>query len=163
MTYPPFPPPYRHVHGSVKNANEVVKEHLTFGQRASDWIANRVGSWEFIIGQSTLLTIWALLNVTAWIQHWDPYPFILMNLVLSLQAAYTAPMIMMSQNRKADRDRIEAHIDYEINLKAETEIKVILENLEAQNVVIAELHHMLEELRDNKTAENPLLHRTDNY
>ena len=162
MTHPPFPPPYRHVHGSVKNANEVVKEQLTFGQRASDWIANKVGSWEFIIGQSTLLTIWALLNVTAWIQHWDPYPFILMNLVLSLQAAYTAPMIMMSQNRKADRDRIEAHIDYEINLKAETEIKVILENLEAQNVVIAELHHMLEELRNNKTTESPPLHRTDN-
>lgn len=163
MTHPPFPPPYRHVHGSVKNANEVVKEQLTFGQRASDWIANKVGSWEFIIGQSTLLTIWAILNVTAWIQHWDPYPFILMNLVLSLQAAYTAPMIMMSQNRKADRDRIEAHIDYEINLKAETEIKVILENLEAQNAVIAELHHMLEELHNNKTTENPLLHRTDNY
>lgn len=162
MTRPPFPPPYQHVHGSVKNANEVVKEQLTFGQRASDWIANKVGSWEFIIGQSTLLTIWAILNVTAWIQHWDPYPFILMNLVLSLQAAYTAPMIMMSQNRKADRDRIEAHIDYEINLKAETEIKVILENLEAQNIVIADLHHMLEELRNNKAAEVSILDRNNN-
>ena len=60
-------------------------------------------------------------------------------------------MIMMSQNRKADRDRIEAHIDYEINLKAETEIKAILENLDAQNIVIAELHQMLEELHNNKT------------
>ncbi|MDD2851211.1 MAG: DUF1003 domain-containing protein [Desulfuromonadaceae bacterium] len=147
MIKPPFPPHYRHEHGPVKNVNEVVTEQLTFGQRASDWIAEKVGSWEFIIGQSVLLTIWAILNVTAWIQHWDPYPFILMNLVLSLQAAYTAPMIMMSQNRKADRDRIEAHIDYEVNLKAESEIKVILENLEAQNIVIAELHKMLEELR----------------
>jgi len=147
MIQPQFPPPYRHKHGPVINANEVVKEQLTFGQRASDLIAEKVGSWEFIIGQSALLTIWAILNVTAWVQHWDPYPFILMNLVLSLQAAYTAPMIMMSQNRKADRDRIEAHIDYEINLKAEAEIKVILENLEAQNVVIAELHQMLEEIR----------------
>jgi uncharacterized membrane protein len=156
MTRPQFPPPYRHEHNPIKNANEIVKEQLTFGQRASDWIADKVGSWEFIIGQSTLLTIWAVLNVTAWIQHWDPYPFILMNLVLSLQAAYTAPMIMMSQNRKTDRDRIEAHIDYEINLKAETEIKVILENLEAQNVVIAELHQMLEELRKNKAAEVPV-------
>ena len=150
MTMLRFPPHYRHEHKPVKNANDVVKEQLTFGQRASDWIADKVGSWQFIIGQSTLLTIWAILNVTAWIQHWDPYPFILMNLVLSLQAAYTAPMIMMSQNRKADRDRIEAHIDYEINLKAEMEITAILENLEAQNVVIAELHQMLEELRNER-------------
>jgi len=162
MTRTTFPPPYRHEHSPVKNANEVVEKQLTFGQRASDWIADKVGSWEFIIGQSTLLTIWAILNVTAWIQHWDPYPFILMNLVLSLQAAYTAPMIMMSQNRKADRDRIEAHIDYETNLKAETEIKIILENLEAQNIVIAELHHMLEELRNNKAAEIPVLDRNNN-
>jgi len=148
MIHPPFPPPYQHKHGPVKNANEVVKEQLTFGQRASDWIAEKVGSWEFIIGQSALLIVWAILNVTAWMQHWDPYPFILMNLVLSLQAAYTAPMIMMSQNRKADRDRLEAHIDYEINLRAEAEINVILENLEAQNVVIAELHQMLAEMQN---------------
>ena len=152
----PFPPPYQHTHGPVKNANEVVKEQLTFGQKASDWIADKVGSWEFIISQSILLTIWAILNVTAWVQHWDPYPFILMNLVLSLQAAYTAPMIMMSQNRKADRDRIEAHIDYEINLTAETEIKVIMDNIEAQNVVIAEIHKMLEEMRNTKAGVEPL-------
>jgi len=152
----PFPPPYRHAHGPVRNTNEVVKEQLTLGQRASDWIADKVGSWKFIIGQSILLTIWAILNVTAWAQHWDPYPFILMNLVLSLQAAYTAPMIMMSQNRKADRDRIEAHIDYEINLTAETEIKVILDNIEAQNVVIAEIHKMLEEMRTTKAGVEPL-------
>jgi uncharacterized membrane protein len=148
-----FPPPYLHEHAPIKNANEVVKEQLTVGQRASDWIAGKVGSWEFIIGQSSLLTLWAILNVTAWVRHWDPYPFILMNLVLSLQAAYTAPMIMMSQNRKADRDRIEAHIDYEINLKAETEIKIILDNLEAQNIVIAEIHKMLEEVHNKKAAE----------
>jgi uncharacterized membrane protein len=150
MSHPPLPAPYRHEHGPVKNANEVVKEQLTFGQKASDWIADKVGSWQFILGQSALLFVWAVLNVTAWVQHWDPYPFILMNLVLSLQAAYTAPMIMMSQNRKADRDRIEAHIDYEVNLKAEIEIKAILENLAAQNIVIAELHQMLEELRNDK-------------
>jgi uncharacterized membrane protein len=146
MKHPAFPPPYRHEHTPVKNVNEVIKERLTFGQKASDWVATLVGSWQFIICQSLLLSLWAALNVTAWVRHWDPYPFILMNLVLSLQAAYTAPMIMMSQNRKADRDRIEAHVDFEVNLKAETEIRVILENLEAQNVAIADLHRMLEEL-----------------
>ncbi len=148
-----FPPHYRHEHGPIKNVNEVIKEQLTVGQRAADWIATKVGSWEFIISQSLLLTLWGFLNVTAWVQHWDPYPFILMNLVLSLQAAYTAPMIMMSQNRKADHDRIEAHIDYEVNLKAETEIQVILQNLEAQNVVIAEIHKMLEDACARKTGE----------
>jgi uncharacterized membrane protein len=148
MKPPRFPPPYRHEHGPIKNVNEVVKEQLTAGQRASDWIAAKIGSWHFIIGQSALLTLWAILNVTAWMRHWDPYPFILMNLVLSLQAAYTAPMIMMSQNRMAVRDRVEAHIDYEVNLMAETEIKVILENLEAQNVAIAEIHKLVEEVRD---------------
>jgi uncharacterized membrane protein len=144
-----FPQPYRHEHPQVKNVNEVISEQLTVGQRAADWVVARVGSWGFIIGQSSLLGIWAILNVTAWINHWDPYPFILMNLVLSLQAAYTAPMIMMSQNRQAARDRIEAHNDYEINLKAELEIRTILENLEAQNVAIAELHSLVGDLRSN--------------
>jgi uncharacterized membrane protein len=153
MKPPRFPPPYRHEHGPIKNVNEVVKEQLTAGQRASDWIAAKVGSWHFIIGQSALLTLWAILNVTAWMRHWDPYPFILMNLVMSLQAAYTAPMIMMSQNRAAVRDRVEAHIDYEVNLMAETEIKVILENLEAQNVAIAEIHKLIEDVRDRITGE----------
>lgn len=152
MKQPAFPPPYRHEHGPIKNVNEVIEEGLTFGQKASDWIAAKVGSWQFIIGQSALLTLWAILNVTAWMRHWDPYPFILMNLVLSLQAAYTAPMIMMSQNRKADRDRIEAHIDYEVNQKAETEIRVILENLEAQNVAIAEIHTLIAELHTRNTG-----------
>jgi uncharacterized membrane protein len=153
MKLPVFPPPYRHEHGPIKNVNEVVREQLTAGQKASDWIAAKVGSWHFIIGQSALLTLWAILNVTAWMRHWDPYPFILMNLVLSLQAAYTAPMIMMSQNRKAVHDRVEAHIDYEVNLMAETEIKVILENLEAQNVAIAEIHKLIVDVRDRITGE----------
>jgi uncharacterized membrane protein len=153
MKQPAFPPPYRREHDPIKNVNEVINEHLTVGQRASDWIAAKVGSWPFIIGQSSLLILWAILNVTAWIRHWDPYPFILMNLVLSLQAAYTAPMIMMSQNRMAVRDRVEAHIDYEVNLMAETEIKVILENLEAQNIAIAEIHKLIVDMHERNTSE----------
>lgn len=144
MKKPIFPAPYKHDHAPVKNVNEVVSEQLTIGQKAADWIVARIGSWGFIIGQSLFLTFWAVLNVTAWVQHWDPYPFILMNLFLSLQAAYTAPMIMMSQNRQAARDRIEAHNDYEVNVRAEVEIKKVLENLEAQNVAIADLHGMIE-------------------
>lgn len=147
-----FPQPYRHEHGPIRNINEVISEQLTFGQRAADWIAAKVGSWQFIIGQSALLSVWAILNMTAWVRHWDPYPFILMNLVLSLQAAYTAPMIMMSQNRQTVRDRLEAHNDYEINLKAEMEIRAILENLAAQNIAMGDLHKMVAELR--KTGDD---------
>ncbi len=77
--------------------------------------------------------------MVAWSYHWDPYPFILMNLLLSLQAAYTAPMIMMSQNRKADRDRLEAHNDYLINLKAEEEIRAILDHLVAQDQALMQI------------------------
>ena len=127
----------------VKNINEILEEQLTFGQRAANAVARTVGSWRFIIIQSILLTIWVILNVTAWIKHWDPYPFILMNLVLSLQAAYTAPVIMMSQNRQTERDRLEAHNDYEINIKAEQEILAILEHLDAQNAALLQIHEML--------------------
>lgn len=72
---------------------------LSRGQRIADAVARTMGSWRFIIVQSTLLAVWVTLNVTAWRAHWDPYPFILLNLALSFQAAYAAPFIMMSQNR----------------------------------------------------------------
>jgi len=78
------------------------------------------------------MVLWVALNVAGSIQGWDPYPFVLLNLVLSLQAAYTAPIIMMSQNRQAERDRIEAHNDYLINQKAEEEVRTILDHLVSQ-------------------------------
>jgi uncharacterized membrane protein len=138
-----FPAPFKHQHPLVVSVNELVEEQLTFGQRASDWVAGTVGSWKFIIIQSFILTIWVILNITAWINHWDPYPFILMNLILSLQAAYTAPIIMMSQNRQAIRDRLEAHNDFLINQKAEEEIRAILEHLAAQDQALTLLHQQL--------------------
>lgn len=97
----------------------------TLGERLSDTVAEVVGSWRFITIQSGILAVWIGLNVTAVVQHWDPYPFILLNLVLSFQAAYTAPIIMMSQNRQADIDRQNAKHDYEINMKAELEIELL--------------------------------------
>ncbi len=127
-----FPAPFKHEH-IIRNVNDLYNEKLTVGQRAADKVAQIVGSWKFIIIQTFLLALWALLNVTAWVYHWDPYPFILMNLFLSLQAAYTAPALMMSQNRLSEKDRIDAHNDYQLNIKAEHEVRTILEHLEAQN------------------------------
>ena len=144
---PQFPKPYEHDHPPVRNVNEVATERLTWGQWAADRVAALVGSWWFIGAQSVLLLIWAALNAMAWVEHWDPYPFILMNLFLSLQAAYTAPMLMMSQNRVAAMDRLHAENDYEINQKAEEEIRLVLEHLEAQSVVLLELQKEVRELR----------------
>ena len=146
MTKPRFPKPFKHDHPPVQNVNQIIATHLTFGQKASDWVAMNLGSWWFIIIQTIILAIWVMVNVTAWLRHWDPYPFIFMNLVLSLQAAYAAPIIMMSQNRQANRDRLEARTDYLINEKSEQEVRAILEHLAAQDAALLEIHQLLAEL-----------------
>lgn len=122
-------PGHRHF-GTIPNANEVETEHLTTGQRIADAVASNMGSWRFIVVQSCLLVCWVVFNVAAWIQHWDPYPFILLNLALSFQAAYSAPIIMMSQNRQAAKDRLSAELDYHVNVRAEHEITAINRRLD---------------------------------
>jgi uncharacterized membrane protein len=134
-----FPAAFQHKHPPIKNLNEILDEKLTLGQKFADRVSNIVGSWKFIIIQSFILILWVIVNVISVYYRWDPYPFILMNLLLSLQAAYTAPIIMMSQNRFVEKDRIEAHIDYQINIKAEEEIRLILENLYSQNEALTKI------------------------
>jgi uncharacterized membrane protein len=146
-----FPKPFEHHHPPIKDVNEAFEKQLTLGQRTSDRVANIVGSWSFIIVQSILLAMWVVLNVAAVIRHWDPYPFILMNLVLSMQAAYTAPIIMMSQNRQAERDRLEAHNDYVINQIAEEEIRALMNHLETQAEALMQIYQILD---NQKTSVN---------
>ena len=117
-------------HSVSRNVNEVEEDRMTLGQRIADAVANTMGSWRFIIIQSSLLCAWIVLNVTAWISHWDPYPFILLNLALSFQAGYAAPFIMMSQNRQSDKDRLAAEIDHQVNSKAELEVGLLLRRLD---------------------------------
>jgi uncharacterized membrane protein len=112
---------------------------LTAGQRIADTVAATMGSWRFIIIQSGILALWVLLNVTAYVQQWDPYPFILLNLALSFQAAYAAPFIMMSQNRQQDIDRKAADNDHQINIKAELEIEL--------------LHQKIDQLRETEVLQ----------
>jgi uncharacterized membrane protein len=104
---------------------------MTLGQRVADTVAATIGSWPFIIVQSVLMALWVSLNVFAWIHHWDPYPFILLNLALSFQAAYAGPFILMSQNRQQDIDRRKAETDYQVNVKAELEIELLHQKLDA--------------------------------
>ena len=114
-----------------RDVNELHEESLTLGQRIADKVAATMGSWPFIIVQSVLLAGWLVLNVSELIwRAWDPYPFILLNLMLSFQAAYAAPIIMMSQNRQAAKDRLQAELDLRTDLKAETLIEELHGNLE---------------------------------
>jgi len=119
-----------------RDAGEKPPVQLTLGQRVADQVAATMGSWTFIIIQSGILLVWIVLNITAYVAKWDPYPFILLNLALSFQAAYAAPFIMMSQNRQQDIDRREAEDDHKINIKAELEIEL--------------LHQKIDNLRENE-------------
>lgn len=123
----------------ARNVAQEFEERLSLGQRIADRVAEVMGSWTFIIIQSTILVAWIVLNITAWIKAWDLYPFILLNLGLSFQAAYAAPIIMMSQNRQAEKDRLQTKNDYEVDMKAEMEIM--------------QLHDKFNDLRDNYWAE----------
>jgi uncharacterized membrane protein len=127
---------------TVRNINKEFDNQLTLGQRVADKVAAFGGSWTFIIIFASILFTWILLNsfiLTQIKASFDPYPYILLNLFLSMLAAIQAPIIMMSQNRQAAKDRLDATHDYEVNVKAETEI--------------AKLHEKLDELREKQWAE----------
>ncbi|VVJ21805.1 PROBABLE MEMBRANE PROTEIN [Amycolatopsis camponoti] len=96
-------------------ANRHRYEHRTAGARIADRVTASFGSWPFIVGQSVIVLLWIGLNLVAWAGGWDPYPFILLNLVFSTQAAYAAPLLLLSQNRQAERDRIEAEHDFRVD------------------------------------------------
>lgn len=125
---------------------------MALGSRVADLVAALVGSWRFIVVQSVLLVMWIVLNATGWIEGfgmkpWDPYPFILLNLMLSFQAAYTAPIIMMSQNRQNEIDRRKASEDYHINIKAELEIEALHQKIDLlREQEIARLTQIIQEL-----------------
>ncbi len=106
-----------------KNWHEKHLANYTWGQRIADSTANLMGSWRFIIGQTIFVLLWMTLNTIGFINHWDVYPFILLNLIFSTQAAYAAPIIMMAQNRQNDRDRYQAKEDYFTNVQAKKEIE----------------------------------------
>jgi uncharacterized membrane protein len=114
-----------------KNWHEIHQDRMSAGARIADVVANFIGSWTFIIIQSAIFVVWVIFN-TVWLfelYQFDPYPFILFNLFMSAEAAYASPLILMSQNRQAERDRIQAEHDYETNIAAKEEIEVILKEL----------------------------------
>lgn len=115
----------------AENINEAFDQRLSIGQKVADKVAEFGGSWRFILSFASFIAIWVIFNTVLLIwSPFDPYPFILLNLVLSMVAAFQAPVIMMSQNRQEARDRLRAQSDYKVNLKAELEIRMISEKLD---------------------------------
>jgi len=110
--------------------NPVTKHKWTLGQKAADKLTSFAGSWTFIFLVLLFLVIWIIVNVLMLVYKWDPYPFILLNLILSCLAAIQAPIILMSQNRESQRDRLRSEYDYRVNKKAEREIRDMQKDLE---------------------------------
>ncbi len=122
-----------------QDKHPIFKGRLTLGQKAADKITEFCGSWTFIILLFVFIGIWIFLNLTGFIYRWDPWPFIILNLTLSCLAAVQAPIILMSQNRQAERDRLTARYDYMVNRKAEREIQDMQKDLEEIKSLIRSL------------------------
>lgn len=128
---------------SLRNANEMIEERATLGDRISDGVARFGGSWRFIILFGIVLVIYTAANVGLGMRAWDPYPFILLNLFLSMIAAIQAPVIMMSQNRQDAKDRMRSELDYEVNRRAESEIRALSQALREMSGKLADMEDLL--------------------
>ena len=133
-----------------KNWHAKHRATLSLGGRLADSVAKGMGSWSFIIAQTVLVVLWMGLNVIGFIYHWDAYPFILLNLLFSTQAAYAAPIIMMAQNRQSDRDRAHAEADYKTNKDAKLEIEAL--SLMLKSIEVEKLDKIIEILRESKNT-----------
>ncbi|HWG16834.1 MAG TPA: DUF1003 domain-containing protein [Acidobacteriaceae bacterium] len=133
---------------ATRNANEIIEQEATTGERMADAVASFGGSWKFIILFSVILTVYTSLNVLLSKKAWDPYPFILLNLFLSMLAAIQAPVIMMSQNRQDTKDRLRGELDFEVNRRAESEIQGLSRKL---NLLDEKIDDVMEAMRQKQS------------
>lgn len=126
-----------------RNPNEVIEREATFGERIADEVARFGGSWNFIISFGVVLVSYAALNIILRGRAWDPYPFILLNLFLSMLASIQAPVIMMSQNRQDTKDRLRSELDFDVNRRAETEIQALAQKLNLLNDKIEDVENLI--------------------
>ncbi len=144
----------------IASLEKAANQERTFGELIADRFSSFIGSWTFIIGQSVILSLWIIINVIAWIRHWDPYPFVFLNLALSFQAAYASPIIMMSQNRQARLSERRNHLDLQINLLSEQEntqmlhlLRKIAERLQVDCSDVPELSALEETVEPQKLIQ----------
>lgn len=137
---------------AARNPNEVIEEDATFGDHVADAVAHFGGSWSFIISVLTVLTAYVIVNALLDKRAWDPYPFILLNLFLSMLAAIQAPVIMMSQNRQDTKDRLRGELDYEVNRRAEKEIQSVTQKI---NLLDDKMDDIAELLRQKVEQPRP--------
>ncbi len=141
---------------AYRNANDLIDEQETFGERIADHVASFGGSWTFIITFLTTMTGYVILSVVLVAMHgksWDPYPFILLNLFLSMLAAIQAPVIMMSQNRQDHKDRVRSELDFEVNRRAESEIQALSRKLHYLTDVVGDIHEHVHTPTSNNVPE----------
>jgi len=135
-----------------RNPNEVIEEEATFGERIADTVARFGGSWTFIIAFAVAIVIYTGINSTLHRSAWDPYPFILLNLFLSMLAAIQAPVIMMSQNRQDTKDRLRGELDYQVNRRSESEIQGLARKLNSLGDKIGDVEDLLREKQSGDGA-----------
>ncbi len=128
---------------AARNANQVIEEQETLGERVADSVASFGGSWSFIISALVVLVIYTIINVLLGRRAWDPYPFILLNLILSMLAAIQAPIIMMSQNRQDKKDRLRSELDFDVNRRAEAEIQGLARKMNLLGEKIEDVEELL--------------------
>ena len=130
---------------SMRNPNEVIEDEATFGDRVADAVARFGGSWTFIISFGVVLVTYTSINMALRAKAWDPYPFILLNLFLSMLAAIQAPVIMMSQNRQDTKDRLRGELDFEVNRRAEAEIQGLAHKMNLLGDKLGDVEDLLRE------------------
>jgi CRP/FNR family cyclic AMP-dependent transcriptional regulator len=141
---------------AMRNANELIEEQETAGERIADAVARFGGSWSFIIAFAVVLITYSTINVVLRGNAWDPYPFILLNLFLSMLAAIQAPVIMMSQNRQDKKDRVRSELDFDVNRRAESEIQALAGRLHMLDDKIGDLEDLVRgKTSDERASSHP--------
>jgi uncharacterized membrane protein len=135
---------HQHDHPPVRDLNREVERKLTFADRVADDFSRLVGSWIFVLAQAGIVVVWVGLNALNLIRPWDRYPFLFLNFVLGLEVAVWVSLVLMGLNRLADRDRLRAQHDYELNVKAEEELKALMNHLMHQDEILLQIVNRLD-------------------
>jgi uncharacterized membrane protein len=135
---------HQHDHPPVRDLNRDVERRLTFADRAADDLSRLVGSWPFVLAQLGIIVVWIALNAIKAFRQWDPYPFGFLDVVIGVEVAIWVTLVLMSLNRMADRDRLRAQQDYELNVKAEEELKALMNHLMHQDEILLQIVNRLD-------------------